>query len=120
MRLLQILCAFAAVLLGFGLLVSVLVMMGMFALRALHRSRAGVLRISRLGGLTLASVFLGFRKIVHPHVPHAVVQQEKDDDDAGEHREPRDGDAYRRQLRCIRRGEEPGDLVLENARERSP
>jgi hypothetical protein len=112
MRLFLISFALLAVLFAFALLVSALALLGTWAMGALHRSRPGVLRLSRLSGLMLASVFLGFQKLVHPHVGHAIVQEMKDRDDSGDDREPCGGRHYREQLRRIRRGEQVGDLQL--------
>jgi len=112
MRLLQIFCALLTVLLGFALFVSALLLLGTLAMRAMHKSRAGVLRISHLGGLMLASAFLGFQKIVHPHVPHAIVRQVSEDDDASDEDKRAGGELCLRQLRRIRRGEEVEDLQL--------
>ncbi len=121
MRLLQVFCALLVVLLGFGLLVSGLLALGTLARRALHQSRAGVLRVSHRGALVLASAFLTFQRIVYPHVRHAMVQELKEDDDAGDEAAPFGGEFYQRQLRCIRRGEDVGDLqVVRNAQDAPP
>jgi hypothetical protein len=112
MRLLPIFCVLLAVLLGFALLVSALLLLGTFAMRGVHRSRSGVLRVSHLSGLLLASAFLGFQRLVHPHVDHSMVQEVEDHDDAGDDRGPCGDPLYQRQLRRIRRGEEIDHLEL--------
>jgi len=110
MRLFYIFCALLAVLLAFALLVSALVLLGTLAMRAVHGGRPRVLGVSHLSGLLLASVFLGFQRIVHPHVRHAIVQEFQDDEDAGDDVRPRA--LYRHQWRRIRRGEDLGELQL--------
>lgn len=120
MRSFQILVILLGALFAFALLVAALVLFGALAMRARHRKRAGVLRVSRLGGLLLASAFLGFQRIVHPHVRHAIVQELEDHNDAGDE-VPRGGRGYHRQLRRIRRGEEVGKLQLvRDAQDPSP
>ena len=110
----QTIFALLAVLLAAALFVSALVLLGALALRKAHESRRenGGLRTSRLGGLALGSMFLGFQKIVNPQVRHAVVEELQERTDAGNDGEPtpRGGRHYHRQLRGIRRGEEVGKL----------
>lgn len=68
----------------------------------------GPLRVSPLADLMLASMFLGFQKLVHPHVRHPIVEElhDQDGEDPSGQPAPRGGWLLHRQLRRIRLGEE--------------
>lgn len=110
MHLLEMFCGLFAVLLGFGLLTLLLVALGTLALRVVHSRRVAILRISHRSGLMLASAFLSFQRIVHPHVRHAIVQRAEGEDAAAD-----DCGSLQQSLRRIRRGGDPGELLVEPA-----
>jgi len=70
--------------------------------------------ISSRAGLALGAMFLGFQQIVNPEVRHVIAEKEKEDqdDDANGEDEPPGGRLFHQQLRKIRHGEEPVDLIL--------
>ncbi len=112
MRLLQTTCGLVALLLAFAVLVSILLLLGTLAMKTLHKGRRGVLRVSHLSGLLVASAFLGLQNIVHPHVRHAIVLEKKENDDSGDDRVPCGGRAFHGQLRHLRHGELVEDLQV--------
>jgi hypothetical protein len=109
---LQTVCALAAVLLAFALFVSILLLLGTLAMKALRKGRRGALRVSHLSGLLIASALLGFQNIVHPHVRHEIVLEMKEHDDSGDDRAPCGGPCFHRQLRRLRHGELVEDLKV--------
>lgn len=70
------------------------------------------LMISRLSGLALGSMVLGFQAIVQPQVQHMIVEEQQEDSVDDENGQPLGGRAFYDQLRRIRSGEEVEELTV--------
>jgi hypothetical protein len=68
----------------------------------------GELMVSRMAGLAMGAMLLGFQAIVQPEARHMLVEEQKEDsvDDRNDGGEPLGGRMFHEQLRRIRRGEE--------------
>ena len=78
------------------------------------------LMISRLSGLALGSMLLGFQAIVQPQVQHMIVEEQQEDSVDDENGQPLGGRAFYDQLRRIRSGEEVEELTVRVAQPDPP
>jgi hypothetical protein len=78
------------------------------------------LMISRLSGLALGSMVLGFQAIVQPQVQHMIVEEQQEDSVDDENGQPLGGRAFYDQLRRIRSGEEVEELTVRVAQPDPP